>query len=164
MSALGREGLDKRAISWIIVFLEDVMSFSILTWCDGFLKHRRRVDILADVLAAAGEGALKTTIMHEANLSYELLRKYLNEAANSDLLKANTYGFELTNKGRDFLQQYSMLFEEYSKVGSALKDLNDEWQALEQQCWNCSGNHDRVNDKTLRKENNDSAFRKNIHE
>lgn len=128
------------------------------------MKHRRRVDILADVLAAAGEGALKTTIMHEANLSYELLRKYLNEAVNSDLLKANSNGFELTSKGREFLEQYSLLFEEYSKVGSALKDLMDEWRALEQRCWNCPNDHYQVSDRALRKENNDSTFRKNIHE
>jgi len=126
------------------------------------LKHRRRVDILADVLAAAGEGARKTTIMHEANLSYELLKKYLNEAVTSDFLKPNSYGFELTEKGRDFLEEYSLLFEEYSRIGKTLKNLMDEWQTLEQRCSNGPNNHNQANEKAPRKENSDSTFRKNI--
>ncbi len=95
------------------------------------MKHRRRVDILADVLAAAGDGARKTTIMHEANLSYALLKKYLAQASNHALLRSNGLGFELTDKGREFLEQYGLLFEEYSKVGSTLKSLMSKWDELE---------------------------------
>ncbi len=95
------------------------------------MKHRRRIDILADVLAAAGDGTRKTTIMHEANLSYALLKKYLAEASSHALLRSNGLGFELTDKGREFLEQYGLLFEEYSKVGSTLKSLMSKWDALE---------------------------------
>ena len=96
------------------------------------------MDILADVLAAAGNGARKTRIMHEANLSYELLKKYLGEAVSNALLQSNSFGFELTEKGQKFLEQYKQLYEEYSKVGSSFKSIMSKWEALEQTYQNCS--------------------------
>jgi len=97
------------------------------------LKHRRRVDILADVLAAAGNGAMKTRIMQKANLSYALLKKYLREAVSGAFLQPNSFGFELTEKGQKFLEQYNQLYEEYSKVGNRFKSLLSKWEALERE-------------------------------
>ena len=96
------------------------------------------MDILADVLAAAGNGARKTRIMQGANLSYELLKKYLGEALNNALLQSNSFGFELTEKGQKFLEQYKQLYEEYSKVGSSLKSIMSKWETLERTYQNCS--------------------------
>jgi len=108
------------------------------------VKHRRRVDILADVLAAAGKGARKTRIMQKANLSYQLLNKYLKEALCNALLRSNSFGFELTEKGEKFLEQYEQLYEEYSKVGNRLKDLMSKWEALELVYRNCSDDDPRM--------------------
>ena len=96
------------------------------------------MDILADVLGAAGNGARKTRIMQEANLSYELLKKYLGEAVSNALVQSNSFGFELTEKGQKFLEQYKQLYEEYSKVGSSLKSIMSKWEALERTYQNCS--------------------------
>ncbi len=94
------------------------------------------MDILADVLAAAEKGARKTRIMQQANLSHDLLRKYLGEAVSNAFLQSNGFGFELTEKGQKFLEQYKQLYEEYSKVGSSLKSIMSKWEALEHTCQN----------------------------
>ena len=100
------------------------------------MKHRRRVDILADILAAAGKGTRKTRIMQEANLSHKLLKKYLGEAVSNALLQSNSFGFELTEKGQKFLEEYNQLYEEYSKVENNLQRLMSEWEVLERACQN----------------------------
>jgi len=98
------------------------------------------VDILADVLAAAEKGARKTRIMQQANLSHDLLRKYLGEAVSNAFLQSNGFGFELTEKGQEFLEQYKQLYKEYSKVGSSLKSIMSKWEALEHTCRNFPNN------------------------
>lgn len=95
------------------------------------MKHRRQVDILADVLAAAGNGTRKTRIMQQANLSYELLKKYLTKAVSSAFLQSNNFEFELTKKGQKFLKQYRRLHKEHSNVENILETLTSKWQAFE---------------------------------
>lgn len=95
---------------------------------------------MADVLAAAEKGARKTRIMQQANLSHDLLRKYLGEAVSNAFLQSNGFGFELTEKGQEFLEQYKHLYEEYSKVGSSLKSIMSKWEALEHTCRNFPNN------------------------
>ena len=41
-------------------------------------KYRNGLSIIADILHVAGSGAKKTHIMYFANLSHELLEKYLS--------------------------------------------------------------------------------------
>lgn len=94
------------------------------------------MDILADVLAAAGKGTRKTRIMQQANLSHKLLKKYLGEAVSNALLQSNSFGFELTEKGQKFLEEYTQLYEEYSKVENNLQRLMSEWEVLERACQN----------------------------
>jgi predicted transcriptional regulator len=108
------------------------------------VKHRRRVDILSDVLAAAGKGERKTRIMQKANLSHQLLNKYLREALCNALLQSNSFGFELTEKGEKFLEQYEQLYEEHSIVGNRLEDLMSKWEALERVCPNRSDGDRRI--------------------
>ena len=62
-------------------------------------KHRDRIGIIADVLKAAGEGARKTRIMRTANLSYGLLRKYLDEAFAIGYLAFSGEGYGVTEDG-----------------------------------------------------------------
>src|SRR4030042_1160829 len=98
------------------------------------------MDILADVLAAAGNGTRKTRIMQQANLSHDLLKKYLGEAMSNAFLQSNGFGFELTEKGQEFLEQYKQLYKEYSEAGSSLKRLMSKWEALERTCRNFPNN------------------------
>ena len=100
------------------------------------------MEILADILVAARNGARKTRIMQEANLSHDLLNKYLTEAVDNAFLQSNNFGFELTEKGQRFLEQYDQLYEEFSKIGNSLRTLKSKWQAIEQMC------QERSNKKT----------------
>lgn len=117
------------------------------------------MDILADVLAVAGKGARKTRIMQEANLSHELLKKYLGEAVSNAFLKSSGFAFELTEKGQKFLEEYKQLYEEYSKVGNSFKRLMSEWEALERTCQNRSDNNPRTDNSRGKKDSEKRILR-----
>jgi predicted transcriptional regulator len=98
------------------------------------MRHRHRLDILAAVLNAAGDGAKKTRIMRAANLNYKVLGKYLDETVGVGFLRFNDGGYEVTEKGREFLGQYNRFYSRYSTVRNSLESLMSEWQALERMC------------------------------
>jgi len=80
-------------------------------------SHRSRIDIIADILDAADEGARKTHIMYRCNLSFKQLETYLDLLLNRGLLKRvpeegkNNYmrSFKVTDKGQILLQAYQSL-------------------------------------------------------
>lgn len=98
--------------------------------------YRSKLDIIADMLNVAGEGAKKTQIMYQANLSYKLLTKYLNVARRAYLLsfERKQRHYVLTQKGRQFLDVY----KEYSKrsrcVEKQMTDANGKRTMLEGLC------------------------------
>ena len=75
--------------------------------------NRTRVEILANILKVAGNRTLKTHIMYKANLSYRQLEKYLTFLQENGLLELfmedGVRMFRVTDKGRDFLQDYQRL-------------------------------------------------------
>ena len=87
-----------------------------------------------DVLDAAGQGAKKTRIMYVANLSYRLLEKYLGETIMMGFLFFGSNGYEITEKGRYFLERYKQFSSKYSKVESDMKDMLSERRTLEKLC------------------------------
>lgn len=94
-------------------------------------KYRDRLQIIADVLSAAAEGAKKVHIMYRANLSYALLSRYLKEVVNSGLIALDSgdrYG--LTRRGREFLERFSEYSKRYNKIQEQLNDVNNERTAL----------------------------------
>jgi len=104
-------------------------------------KYRDRLQIVADILFIAGRGAKKTQIMYQANLSYRLLCRYLDEVLNADLVSfENEKRFVLTAKGKEFLNRH----EEYSKSCKSLEkhlyDVNNEKAVLEKMCPNANTN------------------------
>ena len=103
------------------------------------MKHRRRIEILVDLLIAAEKGTRKTRIMQEANLSHHLLQKYLREAVRNALVICCGSEFGLTEKGRLFLEEYQRLHEEDARVGSSMQELRSRMEALERTCWDFSG-------------------------
>jgi predicted transcriptional regulator len=73
--------------------------------------------------------------MYQANLSYKLLCKYLNEVITAGLVKADDGGcYVLTQKGKEFLSRH----EEYSKHCRSLEEhinyINSERDVLERMC------------------------------
>jgi len=70
-------------------------------------KNRHKVEIVADILEICRNDTRKTNIMYEANLSFELLRKYLWLLQQANLIKVCEGSvYSATDKGLEFLKQY----------------------------------------------------------
>jgi predicted transcriptional regulator len=111
-------------------------------------KYRDRLRIIADILSVANEKARKTRIMYQANLSYRLLCRYLEEVLDAGLVKSEDDDcFALTVKGREFLDKH----EEYSKrcrsLEKHLDDVNTEKSALEIMCRSVDATSPRSNSR-----------------
>jgi predicted transcriptional regulator len=99
------------------------------------VKYRRRLEIIVDILNAAGKNNVKKTrIMYIANLSYRLLEKYLKETINIGFMRSNNNGYELTEKGHAFLEKYEQFSSRFSKIERELEDLKFEREVLERMC------------------------------
>jgi len=98
------------------------------------MKYRSKLRIIADILKAAENGSKKTRIMYLANLSYYLLEKYLAKVIKADLLRHNGELYELTEKGRIFLEKFDDYSEKMSKIRKEIEIIKFERQALEQMC------------------------------
>ena len=92
------------------------------------------MEIIADILKAADKGAKKTRIMYVANLSYKLLEKYLKETIRIGFIRFNNDGYELTEKGRLFLERYDNFSVRYSRIKKELQSVLFEKEVLEQMC------------------------------
>lgn len=100
-------------------------------------KYRDRLQIIADILSVIRDGAKKTRIMYQANLSYTLLTNYLNEVVAAGLV---SFGSEdcyiLTRKGKEFLGMYGEHAKRCSKLEEQSNGVNEEKMALEKMCPN----------------------------
>jgi len=94
--------------------------------------YRSKLDIIADMLRVASRGAKKTQIMYQANLSYNLLTKYLKEVVKADLVRfehaENCY--VLTSKGVEFLERYKVYSRRNKHVEKQFNDLHNKRKAL----------------------------------
>lgn len=100
-------------------------------------KYRSRLEIVADILYVVNDnnGAKKTRIMYQANLSYKLLTRYLKDVVEAGLVafgSANCY--TLTWKGREFLRRFGEYCDEREKVEDQLNDVQNERKMLENLC------------------------------
>jgi predicted transcriptional regulator len=85
------------------------------------------LEIIADVLGVVREGARKTQIMYQANLSYRLLTRYLKAVLDLGLVRMmdeSTYA--LTRKGADFLLEFKDYHARRVAVEARLSDVQDE--------------------------------------
>ena len=75
------------------------------------LKLRRRsdVDIMANILDEAREGARKTRLMYRGNMSYRQLHVYLKLLLGLELLALHSNLYKTTVKGLKFLDAYRTL-------------------------------------------------------
>lgn len=73
-------------------------------------KRRDRLYIIAEILAIAKDGSLKTQIMYRANLSFAQLNEYLDFLLKKELLKMDTNNgktfYKTTSKGIKYLENY----------------------------------------------------------
>jgi len=100
------------------------------------MGYRRKFDIIADMLLVASNGAKKTQIMYQANLSYRLLTKYLEEVRKAYLLRFDRKQrcYILTSKGQQFLEVYKEYAKRSRVVEKRLNDVDGERRMLEALC------------------------------
>ena len=120
-------------------------------------KYRSRLQIIADVLSVVREGAKKTRIMYQANLSYKLLTRYLEDVLDAGLVRGgNDDCYELTQKGREFLARFDDYFVHRQSAEEKLNHVMDEKAKLENTYLNAnpkevhSSSQDRKNRKNRR--------------
>jgi predicted transcriptional regulator len=74
-------------------------------------KRRSRLYLLAEILAIAKDGSLKTHIMYRGNLSYAQLDEHLNFLLKTELLEVNAENektfYKTTAKGVKYLENYA---------------------------------------------------------
>ena len=104
-------------------------------------KYRSRLQIVADMLSvvSGNDDTRKTRIMYFANLSWDLLNRYLSDLVEAGLLSFDSSGsgcYVLTSKGRLFLYRFSEYCERCEKVEEHLNDLDKEKKNLENMCFN----------------------------
>jgi len=81
-------------------------------------KKRTRVEVLYDILRVIQEksGKIKPThVMYKANLSHNSMAKHLQDLISSNMIKPTENNqkksYEITSKGRKFLQEYAQVRE-----------------------------------------------------
>ena len=92
------------------------------------------MEILAAILSSAVGGARKTKIMYNANLSYSILTKYLEEAIGLGFLQFGNGSYETTVVGLKFLESYTRFSSKYSRLKKELQASEMDWRILEQMC------------------------------
>lgn len=84
-------------------------------------NYRSKLDITADILNIASRNPKKTQIMYQANLSFKVLQKYLAELNEASLIcyQNDNQCYGLTEKGRQFIEEY----KRYSKVNKHVEKV-----------------------------------------
>jgi predicted transcriptional regulator len=88
--------------------------------------HRNRIEIVADILQIAKNGARITRIRYLGNLGFDLLQKYLDMLSTCGLLQQRNDSdrtYVVTEKGQRFLEDYYELEKNVEVVESKKRVL-----------------------------------------
>ena len=101
-------------------------------------KYRSKLQIIADILVIAGKGAKKTRIMYQANLSYNLLKRYLAETLEAGLVSIDKDKklYITTQKGEVFLKKYEEYCERCTRLQEHVENARKDEMVLEKMCSN----------------------------
>jgi predicted transcriptional regulator len=95
-------------------------------------KYRTRIEIVAEMLRTASEGARKTHIMYQCNLSYKLLQQYLEHAVQADLLSSRSDGqYVTTDRGRLFLDRMASYLDRAERLTQEADAVDREKRLVE---------------------------------
>ena len=96
-------------------------------------RYRHRIEIVAEILRTVTNGARKTRIMYQCNLSYKLLGQYLRDLLRADLMCAEgtCSGYVITEKGRRFLERFESYVESFELLSQQSEQVDRERESLE---------------------------------
>ena len=97
-------------------------------------KNRDRLSIVASILEAANPKSSKTHIMFNANLSYNLLEKYLDIIDKAGFIRFEDSKYMLTEQGREFLKKYKRFEDRYLRAQKIFDTLLFEREELTRLC------------------------------
>lgn len=100
------------------------------------MNYRDRLDIIADILNVVSREAKKTQIMYQANLSYKVLQRYLNEIVEASLISFEDGNqiYLLTTKGQEYLDAYKEYIRCSKTMEKHLTDFSVKRKILEKLC------------------------------
>lgn len=67
------------------------------------------MDICADILRAARDGAKKTHIIYQCNLNFKIIKRYFHNLISQGLLVKDENRYATTSRGRNWLSRYEDL-------------------------------------------------------
>ncbi len=99
-------------------------------------NYRDRLDIIADILQVASREAKKTQIMYQANLSYKVLQRYLNDVTDAALVQFmdGSQSYLITSKGQEYLSAYKEYSRTNKSIEKRLNDFSNKKKVLEDLC------------------------------
>lgn len=68
--------------------------------------RRNNLDIYADILKVANQGAKKTQIVYKANLNFNILKTHMNALMQRGFIEKNAKHYFTTERGKDFVDSY----------------------------------------------------------
>ena len=79
-----------------------------------FAVRRSNVQVIADILAEAMNGASKTRLVYKANLNFKVMERYLRFLNDREMIQLVKEGdgrdkYIITQRGREFLLHYSQV-------------------------------------------------------
>lgn len=100
-------------------------------------RNRNRLEIARDVLLAVAARVRKTRVMYQANLSYPLLEKYLNNLLQSGLVERESNScYLITARGKEFLQMYAEFLELHRRIREEISGADRDRLLLERMAFN----------------------------
>jgi len=85
---------------------------------------RSDIEISADILKVAMDGAKKSHIVYKANLNFQLGKKYLDRLMNAGLIAGSNNGSRLfltTDKGMKYIKHFEDLKELRGEANTVVK-------------------------------------------
>lgn len=97
-------------------------------------KNRDSLSIVAAILEAVNPEASKTRIMYQANLSFSVLKKYLDGVICVGFVRVEASKYKLTREGREFLRAYRNFYDRYRDAQKLLEAMEFEHEKLSHVC------------------------------
>ena len=99
-------------------------------------KYRRSLDIVRDILTIATLSVKKTHIMYQANLSYLLVNKYINQLLTRDLLRLDGGScYLITKRGMEFLKLHDDYVRRCTDIKYQIDQAKKDRRRLEKICF-----------------------------